>query len=214
MKSVIMAGGMGTRLKPLTCLKPKPLVPFMGKPLIDHVMDHLEANGIKEHILTLFHLPQMIIDHVSVQDRVVDFIIEKEPKGTAGSVKEAAEFLKNTFVVASGDSITDIDLKKALEFHRTKGALATIVLTRVPEPLEYGVVLTNADGKITRFLEKPTWGEVFSDTVNTGIYILEPEVLEYIPKGRSYDFSRDLFPALLKAGLPLLGYIAEGIGRM
>ena len=94
MKSVIMAGGMGTRLKPLTCLKPKPLVPFMGKPLIDHVMDHLEANGIKEHILTLFHLPQMIIDHVSVQDRVVDFIIEKEPKGTAGSVKEAAEFLK------------------------------------------------------------------------------------------------------------------------
>ena len=210
MKSVIMAGGMGTRLKPLTCLKPKPLVPFMGKPLIDHVMDHLEANGIKEHILTLFHLPQMIIDHVSVQDRVVDFIIEKEPKGTAGSVKEAAEFLKNTFVVASGDSITDIDLKKALEFHRTKGALATIVLTRVPEPLEYGVVLTNADGKITRFLEKPTWGEVFSDTVNTGIYILEPEVLEYIPKGRSYDFSRDLFPALLKAGLPLLGYIAEG----
>ncbi|MDD4693473.1 MAG: sugar phosphate nucleotidyltransferase [Firmicutes bacterium] len=210
MKSVIMAGGMGTRLKPLTCLKPKPLVPFMGKPMIDHVLNHLEENGIKEHIITLFHLPQTIIDHVSVQDRIVDFTVEREPRGTAGSVKEAAGFLRSSFVVASGDSITDIDLKKAIAFHRKKGAIATIVLTRVAEPLEYGVVLTNADGKVTRFLEKPTWGEVFSDTVNTGMYILEPEVLSYIPAGRSYDFSKDLFPALLKAGLPLLGYIAEG----
>lgn len=201
---------MGTRLKPLTCLRPKPLVPFLGVPMIDHVLNHLEKNGIKEHIVTLYHLPQMIIDYLSTKELVIDFTIEKEPRGTAGSVKEAANFLKDTFIVASGDALTDIDLRKALEYHRKKGALATIVLTRVAEPLEYGVVLTNADGTITRFLEKPTWGEVFSDTVNTGIYILEPKVLELIPNGRSYDFSKDLFPALLKANLPLFGYIAEG----
>lgn len=210
LKSVIMAGGMGTRLRPLTYLKPKPLVAFLGQPMIDHVLSHLEKNGITEHILTLYHLPQMIIDHLLAQDKTVDFTIEKEPRGTAGSVKEAASFLKETFVVASGDALTDIDIKKAMDFHRKNQAIATMVLTRVAEPLEYGVVLTKADGRITRFLEKPTWGEVFSDTVNTGIYILEPKVLELIPPGRSYDFSKDLFPALLKADLNLYGYIADG----
>ena len=205
-----MAGGFGTRLKPLTCLRPKPLVPILGKAMIDHVLNNLEKSGIKEHILTLFHLPQMIIDHFSAEDKIVDFTIEKEPMGTAGSVKEAANYLKETFIVASGDALTDIDVSKAIEFHRRKGALATIVLTRVAEPLEYGVVLSKADGTITRFLEKPTWGEVFSDTVNTGIYILEPSVLELIPAGRNYDFSKDLFPALLKANKPLFGYIADG----
>ncbi len=210
MKSVIMAGGMGTRLRPLTCQRPKPLVPFLGQPMLDHVLNHLEKNGIKEHIITLYHLPQMIIDYLRPKDYLIDFTIEKEPRGTAGSVKEAAAFLKSTFIVVSGDALTDIDLIKASEFHHQKGALATIILTRVAEPLEYGVVLTKGDGIITRFLEKPTWGEVFSDTVNTGIYILEPQILELIPPRRNYDFSKDLFPALLKANLPMYGYIAEG----
>jgi len=205
-----MAGGMGTRLRPLTCQRPKPLVPFLGQPMLDHVLRHLEKNGIKEHIITLYHLPQMVIDYLKPKDHLIDFTVEKEPRGTAGSVKEAAGFLKDTFIVVSGDAITDIDLTKAFEFHRQKKALATIILTRVAEPLEYGVVLTKADGIVTRFLEKPTWGEVFSDTVNTGIYILEPQIFELIPPGRSYDFSKDLFPALLKANLPLYGYIAEG----
>ena len=116
---------------------------------------------------------------------------EHSPLSTAGSVKNAASFLDDTFLVISGDALTDFDLQQAIEFHRQKGGLATLVLTTVEKPLEYGVVITNADGQITQFLEKPGWGEVFSDTVNTGIYILEPEILKFIPAAAKFDFSRD-----------------------
>jgi len=136
------------------------------------------------------------------------YSLEDTPLGTAGSVKQAEPHLKEgTFLIMSGDALTDINLEPALEFHRKNGALATLILARVPNPLEFGVVITREDGRITRFLEKPSWSEVFSDTVNTGIYILEPEIFDSMESGKPYDFSQDLFPLLLRAGKPLYGYV-------
>src|SRR5699024_2565371 len=126
------------------------------------------------------------------------YFIEDKPLGTGGSVKNAGNFLDDTFIVVSGDAFTNIDLESAIRFHKEKGSKATLVLKREPVPLEYGVVITDENGRITRFLEKPSWGEVFSDTINTGIYILEPEVMDYYKKGENFDFSKDLFPRLLE----------------
>ena len=125
-------------------------------------------------------------------------------------MKNVAELLDETFVVISGDSITDFDLRDAIAFHRAKGSKATLVLTRVPNPIEFGVVITDGDDRIVRFLEKPSTSEIFSDTVNTGIYILEPSVLDYLEPGCEHDFSKDLFPLLLEKGDPMYGYVAEG----
>ncbi|MGH2567218.1 MAG: sugar phosphate nucleotidyltransferase, partial [Bacteroidota bacterium] len=133
--------------------------------------------------------------------------------GTAGSVRNASDFLNERFLVISGDVLTDFDLSAAIRFHESKQAKATILLTRVANPLQYGVVLTRDDARITRFLEKPTWGEVFSDTINTGIYILEPEVLDLVPKGNEFDFSKNLFPMLLEHDIGLYGYVVEGYWR-
>ncbi|HID65078.1 MAG TPA: nucleotidyl transferase, partial [Anaerolineae bacterium] len=130
--------------------------------------------------------------------------------GTAGSVKKAQEYLDETFIVISGDAVTDFDLQPLIEFHRQKGALATLTLYRVPNPLEYGVIITDEEGRIQRFLEKPSWGEVISDTVNTGIYVLEPEVLDYFERDEPFDFSKDLFPIVLERRDPLYGYVASG----
>jgi mannose-1-phosphate guanylyltransferase/phosphomannomutase len=138
------------------------------------------------------------------------FYIEEMPLGTAGSVKNAREFLDETFVVMSGDVITDVNIKEVYEFHRKKGSKVTLVLKRVDIPLEYGVVIIDKEGAIIKFLEKPSWGEVFSDTVNTGIYIIEPEILNLIPEGKAFDFSKDLFPLLLEKGIPMYGYVTKG----
>src|SRR5690606_4625056 len=135
---------------------------------------------------------------------------EESPLGTAGSVKNCEKFLDQTFLVISGDGITDYDLSKAIEFHRQKGALVTLVLAKVENPLEYGVVITDDQGRVTEFLEKPRWTEVFSDTVNTGIYILEPQIFAYLERVKNCDFSKDLFPYFLKNQLPIYGYTAQG----
>jgi mannose-1-phosphate guanylyltransferase/phosphomannomutase len=212
-KAIIMAGGEGSRLRPLTCDRPKPMVPVANKPVITYAIELLKKHGVQEIGVTLQYLPQAIMDYFGDgQDYGVKlhYFIEETPLGTAGSVKNASDFLTEPFFVVSGDALTDFDLSSALAFHRQAGALATLVLTTVENPLEYGVVITETNGKIKRFLEKPGWSEVFSDQVNTGIYILEPEVLDYIPSATFYDFSKNLFPLLLSNKKPLFGTKLSG----
>ena len=208
-----MAGGEGTRLRPLTCDCPKPMIKLMNRPVMQYALALLKRHGITQIAATLGYLPDAIMDCFGAGDAFgVDlrYFIERTPLGTAGGVKQASAFLDETFVVLSGDGITDLDIAAAVEFHRRKGALATLVLKRADNPLDYGVVLTGADGRVKSFHEKPNWSEVVSDTVNTGIYILEPQVLAHVPDDRPCDFGHDLFPALVKAGLPVYGYVMEG----
>jgi len=213
LKAVVMAGGEGTRLRPLTCNIPKPMMPVFDKPVMEYSLELLKKYGIKDIAVTLQYLPEAVEGYFrDGRDRGLNirYFVEDTPLGTAGSVKNAEEFLDETFIVISGDALTDFPLDEAFEFHRSRGALATLVLTRVESPLEYGLVLTDREGRIRRFLEKPSWGEVFSDTVNTGIYILEPEALQYIKPGTRFDFSRDLFPFFLAQGKALYGCILQG----
>jgi NDP-sugar pyrophosphorylase family protein len=213
LKAVVMAGGKGTRLRPLTCDRPKPMVPVVNRPMLEHVIDLLKLHGFSDIFATLYYMPEVIQDYFGQGDRLgvsMHYAIEDTPLGTAGSVKACEHYLDSTFLVISGDALTDINLGEAVEFHKAKGAIATIVLTHVTSPLEYGVVITDDDGRITRFLEKPSWSEVFSDTVNTGIYVLEPEALRLFDAGVQFDFSKNLFPLILKKGLPLFGYVADG----
>ncbi|MGB3200292.1 MAG: mannose-1-phosphate guanyltransferase [Nodosilinea sp.] len=214
MRAVLMAGGSGTRLRPLTCDLPKPMVPILNRPIAEHIVNLLKRNGITEIIATLHFLPDVMRNYFSDgRDFGVQMtyaVEEDQPLGTAGCVKNIADLLDDTFLVISGDSVTDFDLKAAIEYHKQKGSKATLVLTRVPNPIEFGVVITDNDGRIQRFLEKPSTSEIFSDTVNTGTYILEPEVLDYLPANEESDFSKDLFPMLLEKGEPMFGYVADG----
>ena len=214
MRAVLMAGGSGTRLRPLTCDLPKPMVPVLNRPIAEHIINLLKRNNITEIIATLYYLPDVMRDYFQDgSDFGVEMtyaVEEEQPLGTAGCVKNIQQWLEGTFITISGDAITDFDLQAAIAFHREKQSKATLILTRVPNPVEFGVVITDDDGKINRFLEKPSLSEIFSDTVNTGTYILEPEVLDYLPENEESDFSKDLFPLLLEKGEPMYGYIAEG----
>ena len=210
MKAIIMAGGEGSRLRPLTCDLPKPMVPIMNVPIMEHIIVLLKAHGITDIGVTLMYLPQKIKDYFGNGTNLgvnISYFIEDTPLGTAGSVKNAEDFLDETFIVISGDSLTNMDITKAVEYHKSKESKATLVLTRVDVPLEYGVVIVDKKGSITGFLEKPSWGEVFSDTVNTVTYILEPEGLNYIPKDKIVDFSQELFPLLLAKKEPMFVHI-------
>ncbi len=210
MKAIIMAGGEGSRLRPLTCDMPKPMVSVMNVPIMEHIINLLKAHGITEIGVTLMYLPQKIKDYFGNGSHFgvnIHYFTEDTPLGTAGSVKNAGDFLDETFIVISGDSLTDMDITKAIEFHRSKESKVTLVLTRVDVPLEYGVVITDKKGAITGFLEKPSWSEVFSDTVNTGTYIMEPEIMDYLEQGQKTDFSQDLFPLLLEKKEPMFGYV-------
>jgi mannose-1-phosphate guanylyltransferase/phosphomannomutase len=212
MKAVVMAGGEGTRLRPLTSNQPKPMVPIVGKPCMEHIVDLLRHNGIEDVIVTVAFLPQAIRSYFGDGGSLgvnIEYSVEESPLGTAGSVRLASSKLDDTFVVISGDALTDVDLQKVVEFHREKGAAVTIGLKSVENPLEFGIVVTDDEGRIERFLEKPSWGQVFSDTINTGIYVLEPEVLRHVPTDRPYDFSKELFPLLLEMGRPLYGYVFD-----
>jgi mannose-1-phosphate guanylyltransferase/phosphomannomutase len=212
-KAVIMAGGFGTRLRPLTMTIPKPMVPILNKPMMHHIVTMLVKHNITDVVSVLYYHPEVIKEYFGNGDNFgikMDYVLAHADYGTAGAVKNAEEHLGDRIIIISGDVLTDFDLTAALNYHEQKGAKATMLLTRVPSPLEYGVVITDNQGKITRFLEKPSWGEVFSDTINTGIYILEPEVLELIPYQEEFDFSKDLFPLMLKLEMPLYGYICEG----
>lgn len=215
-KAVIMAGGFGTRLRPLTMTSPKPMAPVANKPMMHHIVNLLKHHGVSDIVSLLYFQPDKIKDYFkdgSEFDISMKYVTAEADYGTAGSVKNAYQYLTNRFIIISGDVLTDFDITKALEYHEQQGSMATILLTRVTNPIQFGIVMTDDDGKITRFLEKPSWGQVFSDTINTGIYILEPEVLDLIPYQKDFDFSKDLFPLMLRNNLPLYGYICEGYWR-
>jgi mannose-1-phosphate guanylyltransferase/phosphomannomutase len=190
------------------------MVPILNRPIAEHIINLLRRHQIHEVIATLHYLPDIMRDYF--QDgsefgvQMTYAVEEDQPLGTAGCVKNVAELLDDTFLVISGDSITDFDLTAAIRFHKEHRSKATLILTHVPNPLEFGVVITDEQQRIRRFLEKPSSSEIFSDTVNTGTYILEPEVLNYLPPNQEADFSKDLFPQLLAKGEPMYGFIAEG----
>ena len=213
MKAVIMAGGEGTRLRPQTSNLPKPMLPLVGRPMMEHIVSLLRRHGINDIVVTVAFLPNAIRSYFGDGSELgvsMVYATEESPLGTAGSVRNAREQLTERFLVISGDVLTDIDLTSVIAFHEKNEALATIALCAVENPLEFGIVITREDGTIERFLEKPGWGQVFSDTINTGIYVLEPEIFDHIPDGRSVDFSGEVFPAVLEAGQPLYGYVADG----
>src|SRR5215207_10057624 len=213
MKAVIMAGGEGTRLRPLTSNAPKPMLPIANAPMMEHIVRLLAQHGFDEIVVTVAflanHIRNYFGDGSELGVRMV-YATEESPLGTAGSVRNARDELDERFLVISGDVLTDIDLEAIVRFHDERGAMATIGLTPVEDPLEFGIVITRDDGSIERFLEKPTWGQVFSDTINTGIFVLEPEIFDWIDGGRSVDFSSEVFPGLLDAGKPLYGAVVEG----
>ena len=213
MKAVVMAGGEGTRLRPLTSNQPKPMVPIVGKPCMEHILELLREHGFEDVVITVAFLPQAIRSYFGDGTSIglnLQYSVEESPLGTAGSVRLASDALDETFLVISGDALCDIDLRQIVDFHKEKGAAVTIGLKSVENPLEFGIVVTDEDGKVERFLEKPSWGQVFSDTINTGIYVLEPEVLRHIPTDRPYDFSKELFPLLLEMGRPMYGFVLDG----
>jgi mannose-1-phosphate guanylyltransferase/phosphomannomutase len=208
-----MAGGEGTRLRPLTSNQPKPMVPIVGKPCMEHILELLRTHGFTDVIVTVAFLPQAIRSYFGDGTSLgldIQYSVEESPLGTAGSVRLASNALDDTFLVISGDALCDIDLQKIVDTHREKGAAVTIGLKSVENPLEFGIVVTDEYGKVERFLEKPSWGQVFSDTINTGIYVLEPEVLRHVPTDRPFDFSKELFPLLLEMGRPIYGAICDG----
>jgi mannose-1-phosphate guanylyltransferase/phosphomannomutase len=213
MKAVIMAGGEGTRLRPLTSNMPKPMMHLANRPMMEHIVQLLQKHGFDDIVVTVAFMANNIRSYFGDGSefgvRMV-YATEETPLGTAGSVRNAMDELDERFLVISGDVLTDIDLSRIVEFHEQRGAMATIGLTAVENPLEFGIVITNEDGTIERFLEKPGWGQVFSDTVNNGIFVLEPEIFDFIAPDRPVDFSSEVFPALLEQRKPLYGYVCEG----
>ncbi len=215
MKAIILAGGSGTRLRPLTAEVPKPMVTLMGRPLLEHIFLLLWRSGITEAAVTLHYLPE-VVEHYfgdgSEWGMRLSYFQEREPLGTAGAVKACEDFLgeDEDVLVLSGDALCDFDLREAIRFHRQRRCAATLLLCRSEQPLEYGLVRTEPDGTITEFVEKPGWGQVFTDQVNTGIYLLSRRALAQIPENTVYDFGRDLFPRLLERGETLCGFLPEG----
>jgi mannose-1-phosphate guanylyltransferase/phosphomannomutase len=218
MKGVIMAGGFGTRLKPLTINRPKPMVPVANRPIMEHIVELLKRHGVTDLISILYFQPEYITSHFgdgSAFGVRMQYATADADYGTAGAVRNADALIGNDrILIISGDVLTDFDLAAAVAEHEARGAEATIALTSVENPLAFGIVIADPrTGRIERFLEKPTWGEVFSDTINTGIYILEPPALQRVPVRTTYDFSKDLFPRMLRENAGLFGHVAHGYWR-
>src|SRR5579859_7138057 len=213
MKAVVMAGGEGSRLRPLTILRPKPMVPIVGRPVMEHILNLLKAHGITDVVVTVQYMASAIEDYFGDGSQLgmhISYSREEVPLGTAGSVKNAEAMLDEPFLVISGDALTDFNLTEIVKFHNSRQSMATLTLARVANPLEFGVIITDDTGHIRQFLEKPSWGEVFSDTINTGIYVLDPVIFSYFEKDKPYDFSQELFPYMLQKGDPIYGFVAEG----
>src|SRR6476620_104349 len=210
MKGLILAGGKGTRLRPLTINTPKPVVPVANSPFLLYQIDLMLSAGITEIILSLSYQPRKIEDLLkdgSDYGVWIRYAVEGTPLGTGGAFKNAEEHINDSTVVFNGDVLTSIDLGAVVAHHRAKGAVATIVLTPVDNPSAYGLVETNSEGWIQRFIEKPGPDEITCNTINAGIYVLEPSVLKYMPKGEPYSFERGLFPTLLERKEPVLSFI-------
>lgn len=216
MKAVVMAGGEGARLRPLTLHRPKPMIPLVNRVVAAHICDLLRRNEFTDVVATLQYHAEDVQNYFGEGHGFginLNYSVEPRPLGTAGSVKYAQQLHTlndEPLLVISGDALTDFNLQDIVEFHKNSGALATLTLTRVANPLEYGVITLDGDGRIQEFIEKPSWGQVISDTVNTGIYVLSPELLDEIEPDVPVDFSRDVFPKLLERGAPLFGYVAKG----
>lgn len=215
-RAVILAGGVGKRLRPLTEYRPKPLIPVAGRPCIDFVMRSLVKGGFNQHIITTGYLSDRLIKRIADGGEYgasIVYSFEAEPAGTAGAVKKVSQFLDSTFLVASGDVLADVDIGALFEYHKRKGAMATMALTKVDDPSDFGIVGLDKEDRIIKFIEKPKKEEVFSNLINAGIYVLEPEVLDYIPENIMYDFSKQVFPALLKDGCAVYGKAISGVWR-
>ena len=196
------------------------MMPLANRPMMEHVVRLLATHGFDDIVVTVAFLANQIRDYFGDGSDFgvrMRYATEETPLGTAGSVLNASEELDDTFLVISGDVLTDIDLTTFVKAHRDAGASASIALKHVENPLEFGIVIIREDGSVERFLEKPTWGQVFSDTVNTGIYVMEPEVLAEVPADEEVDWSGDVFPRLLARKAPVFGYAFDGywfdIGR-
>ncbi|TLZ72969.1 MAG: NDP-sugar synthase [Methanobacteriota archaeon] len=214
MKAVVLAGGEGTRLKPLTYKRPKPLMPVAGRPCIDYVLRSLATSGFHEIIVTTSYLSDALIKSIGDggdYNASILYSFEENPAGTAGAVRRVGNFIDETFVVAMGDILCDVDFKALYDFHKRRGGVGTIALTEVDDPTQYGIVGLDAKGRIAKFREKPKREEAFSNLANAGIYVLEPEVLDFIPSDQKFDFAKDLFPKLLAKGVPLHGSKIDGV---
>ncbi|MDY6833763.1 MAG: NDP-sugar synthase [Chloroflexota bacterium] len=213
MKAVVLVGGEGTRLRPLTCNTVKAMVPVINRPFLEHMISHLCRYNICDVILALGYLPYQIESRIgSGTDLGVNltYSVEDSPLGTAGAVKNAEQYLDDEpFYVFNGDIFCDIDLGDMLTFHRERGAIATIALTPVDDPSAYGVVETNGTGRVDRFVEKPPKGTATTNLINAGIYILESTLLKDIPSDTPFMFEHHLFPLLLQQGLPVYGYPSD-----
>jgi mannose-1-phosphate guanylyltransferase/phosphomannomutase len=220
MKAVIIAGGLGTRLRPLTYNTPKPIVPVANRAFVLHQIDLLRQHGISEVILNLHYLSgsiRSILDDGKDLGVKVRYSIEEHPLGTAGAVKNAEEYFDDgPMVVFNGDVLTDINISQIIDFHKKKKARVTLTLTRVEDPTAYGLILTDKECRVSHFIEKPSWEQLANlaaegpaDTINAGIYVLDPKIFGNVPKGVEYSFERQLFPDLLAAGDPIYGYISD-----
>ncbi len=208
MKAMIMAAGVGSRLMPLTMHIPKPMVPVGNRPLMEYIINLLENHHCKQLIANLHYHAESIRDYFQDGSKYglsLNYSPEEELMGTAGGVKKCEWFLDDTFVVISGDALTDIDITSLLQAHRRHGALATIALKRVEEVEHFGIVITDEKDKIKSFQEKPKRAEALSNLANTGIYVFEPEIFKYIPPRQFYDFGKQVFPHLVKVGAPFYG---------
>ena len=216
MQALILAGGKGTRLRPLTMHTPKPIVPIANKPFLLYQLELLKRADVKDVILSLSYQPQKIEDKIgdgTDYNVRVSYAVEASPLGTAGAYRNAASMISETTVVFNGDVLTDIDMNEVIRRHRERQAAATIVLAPVPNPTAYGLVETDKDGRVRRFLEKPKPEEVTCDTINAGIYILEPRVLDYVPEGEPFMFEYGVFPKLLEHNEPFYSYVWRGYWR-
>jgi NDP-sugar pyrophosphorylase family protein len=213
MKVFIMAAGLGTRLRPLTYSIPKPLVPIVNTPVIGHLMNNLKKYNMRDVVVNLHYQPELIKEYLENNNKKwkmnIIYSFEKKLYGTAGGVKLKEDLFDKTFVVTSGDGLSSINFEKLVEYHKKKKAIATIALKPVDLKLEYGVVCVDNRNKITDFLEKPSLNKIFSNFVNTGIYVFEPVIFKYIPKNRFYDFGSQLLPKVVKFSLPVYGYIMD-----
>lgn len=214
MKAVILAGGEGRRLRAVTGESPKPMVPLLGRPMLEHITELLKKHGFTEICMAVKYHAGDIIAHFgdgAALGLSISYSIEEEPLGTAGAVKNCEEFWRGEdFLVISGDAACDMDLSALARRHQESGAAATLALCRSAEPLSYGLALTDSEERIHCFIEKPDWPHVVTDLVNTGIYIISPRAMELVPKGVSFDFAKDLFPKLLEQGEMLIGTVPEG----
>ncbi len=212
MRAMLLAAGLGTRLRPLTCVVSKSMIPVVNKPSLFYSLNLLRRSKINDVVINLYHQGNQIKDYVGDGEKFnmrVMYSEEDSLMGTAGGLKRMESYFKDTFLVLSADGITDLNIRKAIQFHKKKAALATVVLKKTEEKFRYGVAFRNSQSRITQFIEKPSWGDALSDEINAGVYIFEPDIFSHIPPGKPYDLGHQVLPALAKKGKAVYGYLMD-----